>query len=222
MPLQEKGLIDGITPVSEREWEMRRRAEWGWPKRQLFTRREDGTMEKAIMPPLPPAPTEEDFFHYGEDPYVFPAFDDDTNGTEGAVTITVAGWEMITKQLADHLSVPKTMPDLKKLVDAELYDSALREVGIAVEEELRRLVGNEDGFGQRLVGEFIKHLGEELFAYNTTLKIYRLRLRTFFKFVRNPHAHRKISLPRAHALALTTRALFLLEDLQQFRAEEQQ
>ncbi|EHR59194.1 hypothetical protein [Saccharomonospora cyanea] len=215
VPLQEQGLIRGITLVSEREFEIRRRAEWGWPKRRLFMKLEDGTLEEMVLPPLPPAP-EEDFL-YGS-PYIFPAFDD--NESEGAITITPAGWELVTEQLAEHLELPGSMPDLKKLLDSELYDHAVREVGIAIEEELRLVVGNDDDFGQRLVGGFIKHLDEKLFAYNTLLKIYRLRLRTFFKFTRNPHAHRKITLTRPHALALTSHALELLSDIQQFHKEE--
>lgn len=217
MPLHEEGLISGITPVSEREFEIRRRAEWGWPKRQLAIEQEDGTFEKVVLPPLPPAPVEEDFF--GGTPYRFPAFDDDENGTEGAITITRTGWDVVTQKLAGHLEVPLSMPDLKKLLDHKLYDQAVREVGIAVEEELRLVVGNDDEFGQRLVGEFIKHLDEKLFTYNAILKIYRLRLRTFFKFIRNPHAHRKITLTRPHALALTAHALELLGDIQHVRKQ---
>jgi hypothetical protein len=218
MPLQEQGLISGVTPISEREFEIRRRAEWGWPRRRLFIEQEDGTHEKVVLPPLPPVPDEEDFW-YGWN-CTFPAFDDDENGSEGAITITPAGWEVVTQKLTEHLALPPSMPDLKKLLDNKLYDHAVREVGIAIEEELRLVVGNDDGFGQRLVGEFIKHLDEELFVYNTILKIYRLRLRSFFKFTRNPYAHRKITLTGPHALALTAHALELLSDIKQFRKEE--
>lgn len=214
--LQQGGLISGITPICGREFEIRHRAKWGWPSRQLFAKRPDGTMEPVTLPPLPPLPVEEDFRH-GR-PYEFPAFDDE-DGSEGAITITPAGWGVVTQTLSEHLEVPTSMPDLKKLLDNELFDHAVREVGIALEEELRLVVDMEDGFGQRLVGTFIKHLGDELFAYNTVLKIYRLRLRTFFKFIRNPHAHRKIALTRAQALALTTHALGLLSDIRQFRRE---
>ncbi|WP_125795370.1 TIGR02391 family protein [Amycolatopsis sp. WAC 01376] len=214
MPLQEQGLISGITPISRREFEIRRRAEWEWPKRQLFIEQKDGSKTRVILPPLPPAPDEEDFWAGS---YSYPAFDDDADGTEGAITITPAGWKVVTQQLAEQLELPDSMPDLKKLLDNELYDHAVREVSIAIEEELRLAVGNDDDFGQRLVDKFIKHLDSELFAYNTILRIYRLRLRTFFKFTRNPHAHRKITLTSPNALALTTHALELLDDIQQFR-----
>ncbi len=73
----------------------------------------------------------------------------------------------------------------------------------------------EDGYGQKLVKDFVAHMKDELFAYNTILEIFRLRLRTFFKFVRNPHAHRKIELAPAHALALIAHSLHLLDDIQQ-------
>ncbi|MBB5156873.1 hypothetical protein [Saccharopolyspora phatthalungensis] len=84
MNLQEQGLISGITPVSELEYEIRRRAEWGWPKAQFSNKRDDGAFEKVVLPPLPTAPTEEDFWE--GNPYRFPAFDDET-GSEGAITI---------------------------------------------------------------------------------------------------------------------------------------
>jgi hypothetical protein len=183
MSLQKHRLVNGITPITEREFEIRRDEE-GYPS------------------------------------YTFPAFDDDQNGTEGAIMITSTGWEAVTRELAEHFELPDSMPDLRKLLDNELYDHAIREVGIAVEEELRSLVGNDDGFGQRLVGEFVRHLDEELFTYNTILKIYRLRLRTFFKFVRNPHAHHKITLTRPQTLALTAHALDLLYDIRQVRENE--
>ncbi|MFB7947013.1 hypothetical protein ACFC6L_19095 [Kitasatospora phosalacinea] len=218
MLLQAENWISGVTPVCEREWEMRRRIEWGWPKRQLYTKLDDGTYEKIIMPPLPPVPDADDF-SFGS-PYEYPAFDDDEDGSEGAITVTAKGWETVTQQLAERLQVPESLPDLRKLLDGELYDHAARAIGVEVEEGLRRIVGNDDGFGQRLVGEFVNHLGTELFAYNTTLKIYQLRLRTFFKFVRNPHAHRKIVLARPQALALMTHGLELLGDIQAFRAGE--
>jgi hypothetical protein len=216
IPLHEQGLISGITLVSEREYEIRRRIQWGWPKVRPGFKREDGTFQKVVLPPLPPAPVEDDFRE--GNPNRFPAFDDES-GSEGAITITPAGWEMVTQQLAEHLARPDNMPDLKKLLDNELYDHAVREIGIAIEEELRRVVGNDDDFGQPLVRGFIKHLNEELFAYNTILKIYRLRLRTFFKFTRNPHAHRKITLTRPQALALITHALELLSDIQECHKE---
>jgi hypothetical protein len=95
---------------------------------------------------------------------------------------------------------------LRKQLDNELYDSAIREVGIAIEAALRDAVSIDDGYGQRLVGDFIHHLKDEVFVYNTTLKIYRLRLH-------------KISLAQPQALALIAHALHLLSDIQEFSGE---
>ncbi|KQX09287.1 hypothetical protein ASC82_25445 [Streptomyces sp. Root431] len=216
--LREEGLISGVTPISEREWELRRRIEMGWkPGVKYFTKDAQGNTREVSLPRLPEPPVEEDF--WDGDPYTYPAFEED--GKESPLTITAAGWEVVTQQLAEQVELPESLPDLRKLLDNELYDHAVREVGIAVESALREVVGNDDGYGQKLVGEFISHLHDEVFAYNTMLKIYRLRLRTFFKFVRNPHAHRKIALTRSHALSLTAHALHLLSDIQQFGGEEE-
>ncbi|MFI0785131.1 hypothetical protein ACH4Q6_05965 [Streptomyces lydicus] len=217
--LRKEGLISGVTPISHREWELRRRIEMGWKQGvRYFTKDDQGNSREISLPSLPEPPVEEDF--WDGDPYTYPAFEED--GNESPLTITAAGWEVVTQQLSEQVELPESLPDLRKLLDNDLYDHAVREVGIAVESALREVVGNDDGFGQRLVGEFIDHLHDEVFVYNTMLKIYRLRLRTFFKFVRNPHAHHKISLTRPHALSLTAHALHLLSDIQQFGREEEQ
>ncbi len=52
------------------------------------------------------------------------------------------------------------------------------------------------GMDKGLLVSFVDHLADSVFTYNTDLKTYRLRLRTFFKFVRNPHAHHKLFLRR--------------------------
>ncbi|OLT24334.1 hypothetical protein BJF83_24325 [Nocardiopsis sp. CNR-923] len=155
---------------------------------------------------------------FGADPYPYPAFEHD--GVDSSVTITEAGWHLVTQQLASAVDLPDDLPDLRKLLDYELYDSAIREVGIAVESALREAVGTGDGYGQKLVRQFIDHLSDDLFAYNTLLKIYRLRLRTFFKFVRNPHAHHKFSVTRSHGLALIASALYLIADIKEISEEK--
>lgn len=210
--LAKQGLISGVTPISEREWQLHQHVAAGWKwGRKLFTKDEQGNYQTVEWPSLPDAPGEEDFF--SEDPYTYPAFEQD--GVDSSVTITTAGWDAVTRELAAAIEVPESLPDLRKQLDSELYDSAIREVGIAIEAALRDAVSTDDGFGQRLVVDFINHLKDDVFVYNTTLKVYRLRLRTFFKFVRNPHAHHKISLAQPQALALVAHALHLLSDIQE-------
>jgi hypothetical protein len=214
--LKNHGLISGVTPISEREWELRRHVEAGWRWGQrLFTKGEQGNFQPVEWPSLPDAPQEEDFF--SGDPYTYPAFEH--HGVDSPVTITTTGWDVVTRELAAAIEVPESLPDLRKQLDNELYDSAIREVGIAIEAALRDAVSIDDGYGQGLVGDFINRLKDEVFVYNTTLKVYRLRLRTFFKFVRNPHAHHKISLAQPQALALIAHALHLLSDIQEFSGE---
>ncbi|MGI5162155.1 hypothetical protein [Microbispora sp. CA-102843] len=215
--LAKQGLISGVTPISEREWQLRRRVEAGWKWGQMLAIKDkQGNFQPVNWPSLPGNPQVEDF-DCG-DPYTYPAFEQ--NGIDSAVSITGAGWDVVTRELAGTIEVPESLPDLRKQLNHELYDSAIREVGIAIEAALRGIVGSDDGYGQKLVGDFIKYLKNDVFTYNTTLKIYRLRLRTFFKFVRNPHAHHKIPLTQPQALALIAHALHLLSDIQEFSGDE--
>ncbi|MFD5517867.1 hypothetical protein [Streptomyces sp. NPDC127066] len=218
LSLQEQGLISGVTPISEREWQLRRRVEFGWRwGRKLHGKDDQRNVTGDDWPALPEAPHPDDMY-FGTDPYDYPAFERD--GVDSSVTITETGWQLVTQQLASAVELPDDLPDLRKLLDHDLYDSAIREVGIAVEAALREAVGADDGYGQKLVRQFIDHLADDLFAYNTMLKIYRLRLRTFFKFVRNPHAHHKFSVTRSHGLALVASALHLLTDIKEISRKE--
>lgn len=215
--LQKEGLITGVTPISEREWQLRQRVDAGWKwGRKLYYKDEADKFVEADWPSLPEPPQEEEF--YDGDPYEYPAFE--RNGTDSPVTVTTAGWGLVTRELPAAIEVPESMADLRKQLDNNLYDSAIREVGIAIEAALRKVVGSDDSYGQKVVGEFISHLKNEVFVYNTILKIYRLRLRTFFKFVRNPHAHNKITLAQPQALALIAHALQLLSDIQELSGTE--
>jgi hypothetical protein len=217
--LGKQALISGVTPISEREWQLRRRMEAGWRWGQKLVLKDDqGKFREADWPRLPEAPQEEDF--YDSDPYSYPAFEHD--GIDSPVAVTSLGWDLVNRELAAAIDVPESLPDLRKQLGSNLYDSAIREVGIAIEAALRKAVGSDDGYGQKLVGEFINQLKDEVFVYNTTLKIYRLRLRTFFKFVRNPHSHHKISLAQPQALALIAHALQLLNDIQELSEGELQ
>lgn len=216
--LSKQGLIEGVTPISEREWALRQRVEagWRWGQKPLL-REEDGTVREFDWPSLPELPDEEDF--WGDiDPYDYPAFEH--RGVDSPMTVTAAGWDTVTEQLAASFEMPAALPAVGTNLDNGHYDTALREVGVAVEEALRVIVGNDDGYGQRLVGEFIDHLGDELFAYNTALKIYRLRLRTYFKFTRNLYAHRQVPLELAQALAQAAHAVELLDDIKSTVADQ--
>ncbi|WUH98833.1 TIGR02391 family protein [Spirillospora sp. NBC_00431] len=213
--LEEQGLIRGVTPISEREWRLRQHVEAGWKwGRKLYTEKE-GEFLPVDWPELPPSRPDDEMFGHDLD---YPAFEHE--GRDSLVSITPSGWDLVTQELAASLEVPTSLPDLRKLLDSELYDSAVREVGIAIESALREAVGVEDGYGQKLAGDFVAHMKDELFAYNTILEIFRLRLRTFFKFVRNPHAHNKIELASAHALALIAHSLHLLDDIQQISRDK--
>lgn len=218
--LSKQGLIEGVTPISEREWRLRQRVEAGWQwGKKLLGQGKDGTISARDWPSLPELPNENDF--WGEtDPYNYPAFEH--RGVDSPMTVTAAGWATVTEQLAASFEMPNALPAVRTNLDSGHYDTALREVGVEVEEALRAIIGSDDGYGQGLVDKFIKHLDDELFAYNTTLKIYRLRLRTYFKFTRNLYAHKKKPLERALALAQATHALQLLDDIKDAAADRQE
>jgi hypothetical protein len=71
IPLGKQGLIGGVRPISEREWQLRRRMEAGrrWGQK-LVPIDDQGNLREADWPRLPEVPEWEDFDD--GDPYSYP------------------------------------------------------------------------------------------------------------------------------------------------------
>ncbi len=215
--LAENGSISGIRTGSERDWRVgcrnRLRQELlakysetdreaiGDPLDNLWTQKPDGSYTKISLPRLP---AEDD----GCDLTLnWAMVDEDT-----PVIITPEGWMKADRELGRGLEIPEPLAHVEYLIERELYDTAVREVAVTLESLLRDALGG-NYYGQKLINDFITRLETDGDLPVSILSIYRLRLRTFFRFTRNPYAHRVIKLERPQAMALLSHATMLFDDV---------
>jgi hypothetical protein len=99
---------------------------------------------------------------------------------------------------------------IARLVECQLYDTSLREVGVVLEEELRRVVGGSDAYGTRLVDEVMAAIKTYKVSYTRTLGA---RLRTFIALVRNLYAHRLIAVSEVQCRATIVTAFHLISEV---------
>jgi hypothetical protein len=214
--LQEHDLVEGVESLTERMWierdrqqlrgELRRQAEEhgytydGDPLLSLGSRSEDGQWH-----PIPWEPLDD----YDDEELTCAAVD----GTLG-LRVTAQGWRKLESILADALVIPDSVrPRVQPLLDAQLYDTAVRELAVTIEARLRQTLGSEL-YGQRLVDAFIGQLHDPKRFIQARVKVLRGELRTAFKFIRNEFAHRLIDLPKARAYALVSRLSLVLADIE--------
>ncbi|MFD6343157.1 hypothetical protein ACFWF9_00320 [Streptomyces roseolus] len=222
LPLSEAGLITGIRFVNEREREIERRealrrkftdAGWAGPSDPLdsLTAMVDGQEVPISFLPLDTydgdGEEEDDEYVAARDwPLILP---------HGKIIVTAAGWKQVNDTLADaELLFPPDLSYIPDLIDMGLYDTAVRDIAVTLESRLRDALGGA-AYGQRLAEEFIRDLLDRAEQPTSLAKIYRLRLRTFFKFIRNDYAHHRVGLSRPQALALITHVTMILNDIQE-------
>ncbi|MFD8946778.1 hypothetical protein ACFV00_33095, partial [Streptomyces californicus] len=147
--------------------------------------------------PLPPLDTydgdeDDDYVAARDWPLILPG---------DKIVVTAAGWKQVDDALADaEIPFPADLnyiPDLTNIV----HDTAVRDIAVTLESRLRDTLGGQT-YGQRLAEDFIRDLLDQAEQPTSLAKVYRLRLRTFFKFIRNDYAHRRVELSRPQALAL--------------------
>lgn len=213
LDLQAHGLITGVVPLTEREWEKRRRDEWRAELRaetesgqdaafdpidHLYTELPDGTWKKLQLPPLP----EED-----EDDWL-PCF----VRIDGSLSATELGWQELSRAMTAELKLPPAMERVAALLNLGFHDAAVREASVMLETALRdRLRADSNLFGQSLVRRFLAVLGEDV--TNAEGKLIGTQLRTTFQFIRNHVAHNQLDLPRDETLALLFRVGWLVDQV---------
>lgn len=216
--LAENDSISGIRPGSEKDWRVGCRSRFrqellaeysetyreaiGDPLDNLWMQKPDGSYTKISLPPLPAE--EDDEYDLAPN---WALVDEDAS-----VTITPEGWMTADRELGRGLEVPKPIAHIEYLIERELYDTAVREVAVTLESSLRDALGG-NCYGQKLINDFITRLEADGDLPVSILSIYRLRLRTFFRFTRNPYAHRVIKLEQAQAMALLSHAGMLFADV---------
>lgn len=112
------------------------------------------------------------------------------------------------------LEIPPSMVSrIAALLAAGLFDSAVRDLGAALEMRMREFVGS-DGYGLALVE---KYIGAVLASGNylpARVKSLRQELRAVFKFVRNEFAHQLVDLDPSRGYALISRLCWHIADVE--------
>lgn len=116
------------------------------------------------------------------------------------VRLTSRGWEAVEEILAQTLYFPeRAQPRMHALIEAQLYDTALRDISVVIESTMREACAS-DVFGARLVDAFIDHAGGTGKFPSSGLKAVRGEIRAAFRFMGNDHL-----LERPRAIALLSR-----------------
>jgi hypothetical protein len=132
------------------------------------------------------------------------------------VTLTDDGWIALDAIWAKGLEIPhRAQARIQPLIEAGMYDTAVRELSVLIESRIRSLTGST-AYGIRLVDEFFQGVASRNLL-NTGAKVLRGELRTAFKFVRNEFAHNVIELPHPRAMSLIGRMCHALAELEEFR-----
>lgn len=206
LALSASGWVSGVGGTTERRWEKARREQFrehlgalgaddADPLDHVFVQLPSGDMSRVSLPDI-------DEFDNEWDGY--PSFTD-------VVSITGAGWEYLHSILSESLIIPQDLARrLQPLIESGLFDSAVRDVGIALETRLRTLTGSTE-FGARLAETFVKDLAAQDQYIGAYVKLVRTELRTAFKFIRNEYAHNLVDLPATRGLALLSRMCWVYE-----------
>jgi hypothetical protein len=129
------------------------------------------------------------------------------------LTVTDEGLRSLEEVLSLRFELPPSLrAKLIPMLEAGLYDSAIREVSVHLEGVMRSSCGDTSVYGQRLVDQFIEELANKAIVPDAWLKVLRSELRTAFKFVRNEFAHNAVEMSRARGLSLLERMSKLYED----------
>jgi hypothetical protein len=225
----ELGLVTGVEDLTQREFDRRRLNEFRRDVRASLTK--DG----REAPPgdiLDYIGTEVDgkfipldwrtLFNYCEDEDLDEDGEEDdweeniySGGRLGLeadnkLRLTQQGWQRLEELWVEALDFPDRIQlRMNALVEAQLYDAALRDISVIIESTMREVCASKD-FGAKLVDRFIDHAGKTGRFRSSGLKMVRGETRTAFKFVRNEFAHNLVDLPRPRAFALLSRMSHVL------------
>jgi hypothetical protein len=206
--LASRGLVSGADFGNERDWRTFERSalresiralspdrDWTGidPLETLHTQRPDGCMERLVLPSLDV---------YDDDP-------DDQSWflrTSDGLLVTSEGLQVLDDlAVEDPAELPRELSHkVTYLLDGGLLDTAVREVGVALESTMKARTGT-DSFGRQLVKEFFDALGDEGRWLTSALRTDQTEITATFQFVRNEFAHNTIALTPHQARALIFR-----------------
>ena len=189
LALQSQGYIRGVKSTCHRARETAFRKKL-FELGKLYYEVE-GEMKELILPPI------KDYDCPDRD---WPAF------PNNSISLTAKGRLAAARVLVE---IPRR--ELKGLgnrvraaLEAQWFDTAVREACVALETELKAEVGGPL-YGDRLVEAFAKKIKDSKLFRETFLKTFRIELRAVFKFLRNDFMHNLRKLDEKRCIAILFR-----------------
>lgn len=189
LALHKSGLIDGITPVTERQWEELQRAAFAAQLRRI--------VKKDVLPE-----------EYGwqqslewcdEEDLSFPAFPSCGMAVSHGGRRRIAS--LLSKQ-SDSLAILGSR--IERLIEMRFFDTAVREVCLNLEYSIRTHI-HSTNWGERLIDDFMHWLTDDEDIRGSYIKVLRGQIRNAFKLIRNRFMHNSIQLDELQCHAILHR-----------------
>jgi hypothetical protein len=130
------------------------------------------------------------------------------------LTVTPDGAAPCDQALARHFEVPKVLrARVRPIVDAKLYEAAIRETSVQLEIAMRNGIGARRHSGRNLIERYCEYIERNTGVLPSVIKSLRGDLRLTFRFVRNEYIHENPDPPRVRALALLFRLCSLYSEI---------
>ncbi len=191
--MHNRGLVIGVEPVTENAHACGR---WDRILRENNTNRLyvdiDGNM-REVPAPVREADDEDELRNW----VLLP---------NKRVSVTKAGMDFIVNEIRNvNIDFAATLsPTVAKLLNAGLYDTAVREACVTLEHTIKaKLETNK--WGDRLTDEFLEYLRDQENVLESSLRTYSQELRTVFKIVRNIFMHNLNTIDESAAVVLLFR-----------------
>lgn len=125
-----------------------------------------------------------------------------------------AAWPEVERVARSILRIPPSVQDrISVLLRSGLFDSAVRDLGAALESRMRAVTGTDD-YGQRLIDRYVQSMLDNGTFLPARVRSLRQELRALFKFVRNEFAHSLQDVPPPRGYALISRMCWHLRDVE--------
>ncbi len=130
------------------------------------------------------------------------------------IHLTAAALPELERVARSILEIPPSVQDrISVMLQSGLFDSAIRDLGAALESRMRSVTGTND-YGQRLVDRYVQSMLDSGTFLPARVKSLRQELRAIFKFVRNEFAHGLQEVPPGRGYALISRMCWHLQDVE--------
>lgn len=130
------------------------------------------------------------------------------------IRLTADAWSEVERVARSILDIPLSVQErVSVMLRAQFFDSAVRDLGAALESRMRSITGTDD-YGQRLVDRYIEAMLDCEVFLPARVRSLRQELRAVFKFVRNEFAHNLVDVPPARGYALISRMCWHVRDIE--------